>query len=71
MNSLITPHFQELQLHLAELITTPLAFTNTTPSTMKVWARVLNTNGCFSVAELTLKVLLHKFKYIQKDVYGM
>ena len=41
----------------AQLITTPLAFTNTTPGTMKVWTRVVNSNGCFSIAELTLKVL--------------
>ena len=41
----------------AQLITTPLAFTNTTPGTMKVWARVINTNECFRVAQLTLKVL--------------
>ncbi|CAM2962129.1 T9SS type B sorting domain-containing protein [Flavobacterium frigoris] len=41
----------------AELITNPIAFTNTTPGLMKVWARVVNSNGCFSVAELTLKVL--------------
>jgi hypothetical protein len=40
----------------AELITSPLAFTNTNPGIMKVWARVRNTNGCFSVAELTLKL---------------
>jgi hypothetical protein len=30
-----TPHFQNTTANLAELITTPLAFTNTTPSTMK------------------------------------
>jgi gliding motility-associated-like protein len=41
----------------AELITTPTAYTNTTPSTMKVWSRVINSNGCFSVAELTLNVV--------------
>ncbi|MFV8353363.1 T9SS type B sorting domain-containing protein [Flavobacterium sp. XS2P14] len=41
----------------SELISTPKAFTNTTPGMMKVYARVLNSNGCFSVAELTLKVL--------------
>ncbi|WP_281337289.1 T9SS type B sorting domain-containing protein [Flavobacterium eburneipallidum] len=40
----------------AQLITTPLAFTNTTPSTMDVWTRVTNTNGCFRVAKITLKV---------------
>jgi gliding motility-associated-like protein len=41
----------------AQLIATPLAFTNTTAGTMPVWARVLNTNGCFRIAELTLQVL--------------
>ncbi|HSN48839.1 MAG TPA: T9SS type B sorting domain-containing protein, partial [Flavobacterium sp.] len=40
-----------------QLITTPLAFTNTTPGTMPVWARVVNTNGCFRTAKLTLQVL--------------
>ncbi|MDD5149192.1 MAG: T9SS type B sorting domain-containing protein, partial [Flavobacterium sp.] len=41
----------------AELISNPLAFVNTTPSTMPVWSRIENTNGCFSVAEITLQVL--------------
>jgi len=41
----------------AQLITTPSAFTNTTAGTMPVWARVTNTNGCFRIARLTLKVL--------------
>lgn len=40
-----------------QLIPTPLAFTNTTAGTMPVWARVVNTNGCFRVAQLTLQVL--------------
>jgi gliding motility-associated-like protein len=40
----------------AELIQNPLAFTNTTPALMKVWARVVNSNSCFSISELTLKV---------------
>ncbi|WP_310560812.1 T9SS type B sorting domain-containing protein [Flavobacterium sp.] len=39
-----------------QLISTPLAFANTTPFTMPVWARVVNTNGCFSLARLTLQV---------------
>ncbi|WP_291100987.1 MULTISPECIES: T9SS type B sorting domain-containing protein [unclassified Flavobacterium] len=40
-----------------DLISNDLAFENTTPSTMDVWARVANKNtGCFSVAKLTLKV---------------
>ena len=38
-------------------ITTPLAFTNTIPSTMPVWARVVNANGCFRTAQITLQVL--------------
>ena len=41
-----------------ELITTPLAFTNTTPFTMPVWTRVVNSNGCFRTAQITLKVLV-------------
>ncbi len=41
----------------SDLISTPTSFTNTTPGMMTVWTRVLNSNGCFSVAELTLKVL--------------
>ncbi|MBA4318732.1 MAG: gliding motility protein [Flavobacterium sp.] len=41
----------------AQLIATPLAFTNTTPGTMPVWARVANTNGCYRIAQLTLQVL--------------
>ena len=40
----------------AELISTPTAFKNTTPGMMNVYARVVNANGCFSVAEITLKV---------------
>jgi len=42
----------------AELIITPLAFTNTTPFTMSVWTRVANSNGCFRTAQITLKVLV-------------
>ncbi len=41
----------------SELISNPLAFVNTTPGSMSVWARVANINGCFSVAKLTLRVL--------------
>ncbi|MFV5695578.1 T9SS type B sorting domain-containing protein [Flavobacterium sp. LB3P122] len=41
----------------AQLITTPLAFTNTTAGTMPVWARVVNNNGCFRTAKITLQVL--------------
>lgn len=41
----------------AQLITTPLTFTNTTAVTMPVWARVVNTNGCFRTAQITLQVL--------------
>lgn len=40
----------------AQLINTPLAFTNTTPVTMSVWTRVVNTNGCFRTAQITLQV---------------
>ncbi|WP_339921638.1 T9SS type B sorting domain-containing protein [uncultured Flavobacterium sp.] len=53
----------------AELISSPLAFTNTTPGVMKVWARVRNTNGCFSVAELTLKVLATQIPNTFKRTY--
>ncbi len=42
---------------VTKLITTPLAFTNTTPSIMPVWTRVTNSNGCFRVAQITLQVL--------------
>ena len=41
----------------SQLITNPLAFINTTPGIMTVWARVQNANSCFSVATITLKVL--------------
>ena len=40
----------------AQLITTPLAFTNTTAGIMTVWARVVNINGCFRTAQITLQV---------------
>lgn len=40
-----------------ELISNPLAFLNTTPGTMPVWTRVSNSNGCFRVAKITLKVV--------------
>ncbi|MES2543710.1 MAG: T9SS type B sorting domain-containing protein [Bacteroidota bacterium] len=40
----------------SQRINNPLAFTNTTPNTMKVWARVKNANNCFEIAEITLKV---------------
>lgn len=39
------------------LIADPLAFTNTTPGTMSVWARIINANGCFRTSQLTLQVL--------------
>ena len=37
-------------------ITTPLAFTNTTPSLMYIWTRVTTVNGCYRVAKITLRV---------------
>jgi len=40
-----------------QLITKPLAFTNTTPFLMPVWTRVVNKNGCFRTAQITLQVL--------------
>lgn len=41
----------------SQLISTPLAFTNTTPFLMPIWARVVNKNGCFRTAQITLEVL--------------
>lgn len=41
----------------SELIADPLAFVNTTPATMPVWARAVNKNGCFRVSKITLQVL--------------
>lgn len=38
-------------------IATPLAYTNTTPFVMPVWARVVNKNGCFRTTQITLQVL--------------
>jgi gliding motility-associated-like protein len=38
-------------------IVTPLAYTNTTPFVMPVWARIMNKNGCFRTAQITLQVL--------------
>jgi gliding motility-associated-like protein len=40
-----------------DIIPNELAFQNTTPSQMDVWTRVTNSNGCYRVAKLTLKVL--------------
>lgn len=40
----------------SELIQNPEAFTNSTPNTMPVWARISNENNCFNVAQITLKV---------------
>ena len=41
----------------ADLIGNPLAFENTTPTLMDVWARISNKlTGCSSVAKITLKV---------------
>uniref|UniRef100_UPI0037BE7E10 T9SS type B sorting domain-containing protein n=1 Tax=Flavobacterium sp. TaxID=239 RepID=UPI0037BE7E10 len=39
-------------------IATTLAYTNTIPFTMPVWARVVNKNGCFRTAQITLNVLV-------------
>ena len=39
-----------------DLITTPLAFTNTTPTLMYIWTRVTTVNGCYRVARITLRV---------------
>ena len=40
-----------------QLISNPEAFINTTPFTMVVWARVTNSNNCYRVAQLNLKVV--------------
>lgn len=41
----------------SDLITTPLAFENTTPTNMDIWARVANKlTGCFSVSKISLIV---------------
>lgn len=48
----------------AELINTPLAFTNTTPFAMPVWTRVVNKSGCFRTAQITLKVLVTQIPII-------
>ncbi|WP_366184190.1 T9SS type B sorting domain-containing protein [Flavobacterium ovatum] len=40
-----------------ELISNPIRFTNTIPNTMSVWARVVNSNNCYRVSQLTLKVV--------------
>ena len=48
----------------AELINTPLAYTNTTPFAMPVWTRVVNSNGCFRTAQITLKVLVTQIPII-------
>jgi gliding motility-associated-like protein len=55
--------------NVSELINTPTSFTNTTPGMMTVWARVINANGCFSVAELTLKVLVTQIPSTFKRTY--
>uniref|UniRef100_UPI00374D68BF T9SS type B sorting domain-containing protein n=1 Tax=Flavobacterium sp. TaxID=239 RepID=UPI00374D68BF len=42
----------------AQLISNPLAFTNTTPAAMTVWTRVvINANGCFRTAQINLQVI--------------
>ncbi len=43
-----------------KLIATPTAYTNTTAVTMPVWTRVVNANGCFRTAQITLQVLATK-----------
>lgn len=40
----------------AQLIANPEAYVNTTPFAMVVWARVSNSNNCYRVAQLNLKV---------------
>ena len=39
-----------------DLIPNEFAFINTTPTLMYVWTRVTNSNGCFRIAKLTLRV---------------
>ncbi len=44
--------------NLQDPISTPLAYENTTPGTMFIWAKVANNiTACYSVAKLTLKVI--------------
>lgn len=40
-----------------DLIGTPLAYKNTSAFNMLVWARVVNSNGCFRLAQITLQVI--------------
>jgi gliding motility-associated-like protein len=39
-----------------DVISNPLAFTNTTPTLMYIWTRVTTVNGCYRVAKITLRV---------------
>ena len=41
---------------VSKLISSPLAYINTTPNTMPIWARVVNSNDCFSVTQINLVV---------------
>jgi len=48
-----------------DLITNPLAFTNTTPTLMYIWTRVTTVNGCYRVARITFKSCRSKYsKYL-------
>ena len=42
----------------SQLIVNPIDFTNTTALSMPIWTRVVNKNGCFRTAQITLKVLV-------------
>ncbi|WP_158729431.1 T9SS type B sorting domain-containing protein [Flavobacterium sp. I-STPA6A] len=50
------------------LIANPTAFTNTTPVTMNVYTRVVNNNGCYSVATIRLKVSATNITAVNKFV---
>ena len=39
-----------------DIIPNELAFENTTPTLMDVWTRVTNSNGCYRIAKITLRV---------------
>ena len=41
---------------VSQLIATPLAFTNQTAFNQSIWARVTNSNNCFSVSQIYLKI---------------
>ena len=55
--------------NIAQQITNPQAYTNTTPGISRVWARVQNSNSCFRVAEITLQALGTQIPSTFNNVY--